>query len=251
MADASCLRESHGFRPGTPHSLKNSRGESIQLINTHLPALRFEDMFRDLHALINVGKIKRLPPNDPRSVLHTAMLFAKYIHELGVIKPPNAVFKILARLGRTLGLTLDGLDREAKALSASRGGWVRVDLRPAKRLPRNGLKPRSGALLGGVEHPRLDRLVGQAKAGFDVVHRGRQFGDEFGEKRVVVHFAAEYRPAARVRGCAVDAQDGRAGWYCEQLGLGLGGADRGDRLRRAAELDTELLGERAMLERTG
>lgn len=92
---------------GKPHTLKNSSAEAVRLVNTHSPALRFEAMFRELNSLIQAGKIKRLPPKDPRSVIYAAMLFAKYADEQRVIKPPDAVFKALALLGRTLGLKLD------------------------------------------------------------------------------------------------------------------------------------------------
>jgi hypothetical protein len=35
-------------------------------VNIHRPAQRFESFFRDMHRLIHEGKIKRLPPKDPR-----------------------------------------------------------------------------------------------------------------------------------------------------------------------------------------
>jgi quercetin dioxygenase-like cupin family protein len=92
---------------GKPHTLKNASAEPVRLINTHSPALRFEAMFRELQTLIAAGKIKHLPPKDPRSVVYAAMLFAKYTDEQYVTKPPHAVFKTLALLARALGLKLD------------------------------------------------------------------------------------------------------------------------------------------------
>lgn len=91
---------------GMPHTIKNSSREAVRLVNTHRPALRFEAMFRELHALIQQGKIKRLPPKDPRSAIYAAMLFAKYPDEQRMVKPPQALFNSLARLGRMLGLKL-------------------------------------------------------------------------------------------------------------------------------------------------
>ncbi|MBV9807181.1 MAG: hypothetical protein JO286_08365 [Solirubrobacterales bacterium] len=76
-------------------------------MNTHRPALRFEEMFRELNALITTGKIKRLPPKDFRSLIYTAMLFAKYTDEQRAVNPPHAVFGTLALLGRALGMKLD------------------------------------------------------------------------------------------------------------------------------------------------
>jgi quercetin dioxygenase-like cupin family protein len=93
--------------PGTPHTLKNASDEPVRIVNTHSPALRFEAMFRELCALIRSGKIKRLPPGDPRSAIYAAMLFAKYSEEQYVTKPPHAVFKALALLGRAMGMRLE------------------------------------------------------------------------------------------------------------------------------------------------
>jgi mannose-6-phosphate isomerase-like protein (cupin superfamily) len=93
--------------PGTPHTLRMTRTEPVRLINVHRPALRFEAMFREMHALIQAGKIKRLPPKDPRSAIYAAMLFAKYTDEQRMVKPPDGLFKALALLGKTLGLKLE------------------------------------------------------------------------------------------------------------------------------------------------
>lgn len=92
---------------GMPHTIKNSSRDPVRLVNTHRPALRFEAMFREMHALIQQGKIKRLPPKDPRSAIYAAMLFAKYPDEARMVKPPQALFDSLARLGRVLGLRLE------------------------------------------------------------------------------------------------------------------------------------------------
>ena len=92
--------------PGARHTLKNSSGEPVRLINTHRPALRFEPMFREMHLLISTERIRRLPPADPRSLLYAAMLFAKYPDEQHFVKPPQAMLNALAPVGRILGLRL-------------------------------------------------------------------------------------------------------------------------------------------------
>jgi hypothetical protein len=53
-----------------------------------------------MHRLIHEGRIKRLPPKDPRSAIYAAMLFGKYPDEIRSTKPPNQVFKALALIGR-------------------------------------------------------------------------------------------------------------------------------------------------------
>ncbi len=90
--------------PGARHTLKNSSGTPVRLINAHRPALRFEQMLREMHLLISTGRIKRLPPAEPRSLLYAAMLFANYPEEQHFVKPTQAIFTALARLGRNFGL---------------------------------------------------------------------------------------------------------------------------------------------------
>lgn len=92
---------------GVPHTLRNATTEQVRLVNIHRPALEFESFFREMHSLIQQGKIKRLPPKEPRSAIYAAMLFAKYPNEIRVTKPPNAVFKALALVGRALRFKLE------------------------------------------------------------------------------------------------------------------------------------------------
>jgi mannose-6-phosphate isomerase-like protein (cupin superfamily) len=87
---------------GVPHSVRNAGDKPARIINVHQPALRFESFFRDMHRLIHEGKIKRLPPNGPRSAIYAAMLFGNYPDEIRTTKPPNGVFKALAFVGRSL-----------------------------------------------------------------------------------------------------------------------------------------------------
>ena len=92
---------------GVAHTLRNATKEPVRLVNIHRPALRFESFFREMQGLIERGKIKHLPPKEPRSAIYVAMLFGKYADEIRVVKPPNGVFKALAAVGRALGFKLD------------------------------------------------------------------------------------------------------------------------------------------------
>ena len=92
---------------GVPHTLRNATQEPVRAINVHRPALQFESFFREMHALIQQGKIKRLPPKEPRSAIYVAMLFAKYPNEIRVTNPPNGVFTALAALGKALRFRLE------------------------------------------------------------------------------------------------------------------------------------------------
>jgi len=87
---------------GTSHTLRNSSDADVRLINIHQPALRFEQMFRDLHRLTSSGKVRRLPPQDPRSLIYLAMLFAKYSDEQ--YTPPRGVVTTMSLVGRALGM---------------------------------------------------------------------------------------------------------------------------------------------------
>jgi mannose-6-phosphate isomerase-like protein (cupin superfamily) len=87
---------------GVPHSVRNATEQPAKIINIHQPAQRFESFFRDMHRLIHEGKIKHLPPKEPRSAIYAAMLFGKYPDEIRATKPPNQIFQALALVGKAL-----------------------------------------------------------------------------------------------------------------------------------------------------
>lgn len=87
---------------GTPHSVRNAGDTPARIVNVHQPAQRFESFFRDMHRLIHEGKIKQLPPKEPRSAIYAAMLFGRYPDEIRTVKPPNGIFRALALVGRAL-----------------------------------------------------------------------------------------------------------------------------------------------------
>jgi mannose-6-phosphate isomerase-like protein (cupin superfamily) len=91
---------------GVPHTLRNASAEPVRIVNVHQPAQQFESFFRGMHSLIQQGKIKRLPPKEPRSAIYVAMLFGSYPNEIRTTKPPNWVFKSLAVVGRALRFKL-------------------------------------------------------------------------------------------------------------------------------------------------
>ncbi len=99
--------ESAEVPAGVPHTLRNATRETVRIVNIHRPALQFESFFREMRSLIDQGKIKKLPPKEPRSAIYVAMLFAKYPNEIRVTKPPNGVFKALAVAGKALGFKLE------------------------------------------------------------------------------------------------------------------------------------------------
>lgn len=91
---------------GVPHTFRNASDQTVQVRVTMRPAGRSEAFFRDMHRLIEEGKIKRLPPKDPRSAIYAAMLIGEYPDEVRSVKPPNGVFRTLALVGRALRFKL-------------------------------------------------------------------------------------------------------------------------------------------------
>jgi glyoxylate utilization-related uncharacterized protein len=91
---------------GVAHTFRNASDQTVEVKISMRPAGRSEAFFRDMHRLIHEGKIKRLPPKDPRSAIYAAMLIGEYPDEIRSIKPPNGVFKALAVVGRALRFKL-------------------------------------------------------------------------------------------------------------------------------------------------
>jgi hypothetical protein len=56
--------------------------------------------------LIGEGKLKRLPPKEPRSAIYAVMLFDKYSDWTRPTGPINRVFKALALVGKALRFEL-------------------------------------------------------------------------------------------------------------------------------------------------
>jgi mannose-6-phosphate isomerase-like protein (cupin superfamily) len=97
--------ESVTVPPGTPHTLRNTSGAQVRLVNRHAPALDFERFFRRMHAMAAAGEIT-LPPRSFGSLVRISMLFVDHEREIVSIKPPRAVMRGIARLGRLLGYQL-------------------------------------------------------------------------------------------------------------------------------------------------
>jgi hypothetical protein len=92
--------------PGVPHTLRNGADEPAKIVTRIRPAGRSEAFFRHMHKLIGEGKLKRLPPKEPRSAVYAAMLFNEYPDEIRATGPLNGVFKALALVGKALRFEL-------------------------------------------------------------------------------------------------------------------------------------------------
>lgn len=90
-----------------PHTLRNGTDAPVKMRTIVEPAGRAELFFRHMHRLIQEGKIKQLPPKEPRSAIYVAMLFGSYSDVIRTTKPPAALFKVLAGIGRMLRFRLE------------------------------------------------------------------------------------------------------------------------------------------------
>jgi quercetin dioxygenase-like cupin family protein len=91
---------------GVPHTFRNATDEAVKVDVSFRPAGRSEAFFRDMHRLVEEGKIRRLPPKDPRSAIYAAMLIGEYADHIRSVKPPDALFRTLAAVGKMLRLKL-------------------------------------------------------------------------------------------------------------------------------------------------
>jgi hypothetical protein len=92
--------------PGVPHTFRNRGDETAKIVIRIRPAGRSEAFFRNMHKLIGEGKVKRLPPKEPRSAVYAVMLFNEYPDWTRPTGPMNAVFKALALVGKALRFEL-------------------------------------------------------------------------------------------------------------------------------------------------
>ena len=122
---------------GVPHTLRNASDEPVKTVTRIQPAGRSEAFFRDMHRLIQEGKIKRLPPKEPRSAIYAAMLFSNYPDEIRATGPLNGVFKAARLLpGEGFGSGSRSLMLSGRANDISGGILMSVDASEAQAIDR-------------------------------------------------------------------------------------------------------------------
>ena len=99
--------ESATVPAGTPHTLRNTSGAEVRLVNVHRPALGFERFFRRLHALVCSGGVK-LPPKGLRSAILVSMLFSEHPREIISVKPSRRLMRVLSVVGKLARYKLPG-----------------------------------------------------------------------------------------------------------------------------------------------
>jgi mannose-6-phosphate isomerase-like protein (cupin superfamily) len=91
---------------GAPHTIRNLHAAELRAVNVHAPALEFPRYMAALHDLVHTGKVRALPPKDPRSMIYLSMLFTAHARTLTSVKPPQRLMRILAFVGKRLGYKL-------------------------------------------------------------------------------------------------------------------------------------------------
>lgn len=86
---------------GVAHTLRNTSGAEVRLINRHAPALDFEGLFRRLHAMAAAGQVT-LPPKGVGALARLAMLFVEHEREIVSVRPPQMLLRAIAWIGRLL-----------------------------------------------------------------------------------------------------------------------------------------------------
>lgn len=85
----------------TPHTFKNISDGWLKMQDTHLPALSFEEMMRDLHVLVHSGKITGF--KNFKSILYLSMLWVKHKEVQHSVSPPFFMMKLMASIGKFRG----------------------------------------------------------------------------------------------------------------------------------------------------
>jgi mannose-6-phosphate isomerase-like protein (cupin superfamily) len=98
--------ETFTVEPGEYHTTANHHDEPAEIVNIHRPPGRMEEFFTKSSLLVRTGKVKSIPPKDPRSLFLLAILFDTYRDDIRVLKPPPWAFRTLAWIGRLLGFRL-------------------------------------------------------------------------------------------------------------------------------------------------
>lgn len=96
--------ESIEIPPNTPHTFRNTKSTWLKMQDVHTPALSFEEMMRELHGLVQAGKVKSL--SDFKSMVYMSMLWVKHKELQASVEPPFWIMKVIAFFGKLLNFRL-------------------------------------------------------------------------------------------------------------------------------------------------
>ena len=88
----------------TPHTFRNNTAQWLKMQDTHLPALSFEPMMRELHGLVADKKVAGF--KDMKSLVYLSMLWVKHKDVQRSVSPPFFVMQTMSAIGKMLGFRL-------------------------------------------------------------------------------------------------------------------------------------------------
>ena len=91
--------------PGIAHTFRNATDSPARVYNTHAPAMRYDEYFESLHQVVNSGVIRE-GRMTPKVILYMSVLMTSFEDEIRSVRPPHAVMKVFAMVGRFLGYRL-------------------------------------------------------------------------------------------------------------------------------------------------
>jgi quercetin dioxygenase-like cupin family protein len=89
---------------GATHAFRNASETPVRFLNTHRPALTFQEFLETVDRLIRAGKIKG--PRDLRSTIYLSLAAVEQGTAVQ-LKPPQMLLRGLAFIGRRLGYRLE------------------------------------------------------------------------------------------------------------------------------------------------
>ena len=91
---------------GVVHAFRNPTSRSVQVFNTHQPALRMENYFEDVCKILDKltdNRRTELKMNLNGKV-YLSVLMNKYRDEIIAVNPPDILVKFLGRIGKLIGI---------------------------------------------------------------------------------------------------------------------------------------------------
>ncbi len=91
---------------GVTHMFRNPTDKIVKVYNTHQPALKMEEFFRDGEKFINRitnNRTKDFKFNF-KAKLHMSVVASKYRNEIVGVKPPDFALRLLGVIGKLMGI---------------------------------------------------------------------------------------------------------------------------------------------------
>ncbi|MEX2271778.1 MAG: cupin domain-containing protein [Vicinamibacterales bacterium] len=88
--------------PGVAHTFRNATHAPTRVYNIHAPAMKFGEYFEGLHRIVRSGVVAQ-GRITPKAILYLAVLMTSFRDEIRTVKPPDALMRVFAVVGRLMG----------------------------------------------------------------------------------------------------------------------------------------------------